>query len=123
MLFYANQKGVLSSFLIWFWIIFPFLFSLLFEQISSTPSKNLLAYLFLTITYTPPSLLTMYYLDTLYIFFGALLGRTGTELPSELIIAGLSALSIVIVLTYLVSIYIYVFYFFSFLHKIRCFEK
>ena len=107
-----NQKEIMSSFLLWFWIIPPFVcLCLVLDNINFLPEMKYTGIYFLHIVATIiPVVVTVYHINTMYTFFGPLLGRTGTEVPGDIVIAVFSAISIGVCFTYFVSIINSIFY-------------
>lgn len=95
----------MSSFLLWFWVISPFLILAVGNDIIPfLPEKKAQGiFLLHLLGCAIPMVITMYHASTLFTFFGALLGRTGTELPGDFVIAGMAAFCIIVTLTYFVS--------------------
>lgn len=107
LLCYLNTKELMSSFILWFWVISPFLILAVgYDYIPFLPEKKSMGIFCLHILGSSfPTLLTIYHGNVFFIFFGPLLGRTGTEMPGDYVIAGLSAFLVVIVCTYYMNIY------------------
>ncbi|XP_057299822.1 endoplasmic reticulum metallopeptidase 1-like [Hydractinia symbiolongicarpus] len=101
------MKYVLSSYIVWLWVIFPFLLlSVAKDAITFPPEKKDLGLFMLHILGAIiPALISINHINMLFIFFGPLLGRVGTELPGEYVIAGLSSLSVITIVTYFTGLY------------------
>jgi len=104
---YINQYEISSSFLIWLWLVFPFfVLCLPHDFINFLPEMRDNGIFALHIlSNIPPLVITLYHIRTLYSFFGPLLGRTGTELPPDYVMAGLTSFGVVIVFTNFMTIY------------------
>ncbi|XP_057299821.1 endoplasmic reticulum metallopeptidase 1-like [Hydractinia symbiolongicarpus] len=101
------MKYVLSSYIVWLWVIFPFLLLCVGKDaITFLPEKKDLGLFMLHILGAIiPAIISMYHINLLFNFFGPLLGRVGTELPGEYVIAVLSSLSVITMGTYFTGLY------------------
>ena len=108
-----NCFQICSSFLLWIWVIFPFLLLCVPNDVitflpemrtNGVFALHLLGCLL-------PLVVTLYHINVLFSFFGPLLGRTGTEIPPDLVMAVLTSFCITLIFTYFVSV-LYLFHYF-----------
>ncbi|XP_047123098.1 endoplasmic reticulum metallopeptidase 1 isoform X1 [Hydra vulgaris] len=105
-LFVLNQFEIKSSFLVWLWLLFPFMcICLPYDYLKLTICRNHIKILVLhLIGSVVPSLITVYHLFILYKFFVPLFGRTGTEIPGDAVLALVTALTCIVILFYLINL-------------------
>eukprot|EP00111_Clytia_hemisphaerica_P010210 TCONS_00029844-protein len=107
LLFIMNQYEIMSSFLLWFWIVSPLFFVAIgYDAVPFLPEKKEMGIFCLHILGSAfPVMLTIYHGEVFYAFFGPLLGRTGTQLPGDYVMAVLSALMVFVCCSYFMNIY------------------
>ena len=108
-----NRFQICSLFLLWVWVIFPFiLLCIPIDVITFLPEMHTNGVFALHLLgCLLPLVVTLYHVNVLFSFFGPLLGRTGTEIPPDLVMAVFTSFCITVIFTYFVS-FLYLFHYF-----------
>ena len=104
---FMAYKGILSTFLVTIYLIFPFFFHcimryFLLSESDDFFSSKLLSLHLLSVSF--PIVLAAYHLFSLYDVFIPIMGRQGSEIPPDVVFAFLSSFSVIIVTLYLTSL-------------------
>uniref|UniRef100_A0A8C5LN00 Endoplasmic reticulum metallopeptidase 1 n=1 Tax=Leptobrachium leishanense TaxID=445787 RepID=A0A8C5LN00_9ANUR len=97
-----THAGLCSSYFFAVWVIFPLLTKLLVQQESihkGSSTKFLALYL---LGLFPPYLHTMYYVWAVFEMFTPILGRSGTEIPPDIVLALLLIACIIMLVSYFI---------------------
>ncbi|XP_062905257.1 endoplasmic reticulum metallopeptidase 1 [Mobula hypostoma] len=103
-LIYCTQRDLCSAYVPGLWVAFPLLVKLLIggQLKQKGPTLKLMAIYFLGLSI--PHLLTMYLFWTAFEMFTPILGRSGTEIPPDIVQASIIAACTIILTTYFVSL-------------------
>eukprot|EP00794_Sanderia_malayensis_P013703 gene13703-15130_t len=108
LLIFVTWKGLLSSYLLTGYLLFPLIFHSLINSNMSTAKtdvnfiKNLVSFHIAAIAV--PTILLIYHLFALFDVFVPIMGRQGSEIPPDLVFAVISALCVIIVTFYIISL-------------------
>ncbi|XP_069776906.1 endoplasmic reticulum metallopeptidase 1 [Narcine bancroftii] len=103
-LIYFTQRDLCSAYVPALWVAFPLLLKLLIgkELKQKGPTLKITAIYFLGLCI--PHLLTIYLFWAAFEMFTPILGRSGTEIPPDIVLASIIAASTIILTTYFVSL-------------------
>ena len=104
---FMTYKGILSTFLITMFLVFPFLWHCILRYFLLANnddffSTKLISIHLLSVSF--PIVLASYHLFSLFDVFVPIMGRQGSEIPPDVVLAILSAFSVIIVTLYLTSL-------------------